>query len=1035
MDDAIVAKILQKLRDRKDVVSALCVCKAWRRVSRMAVRHVSTVFDPVQAHSTLFLADVSNLGFVARRDPSIIENWTAITAPGRSNSILPRGEESRLSHGLWSSPKEWSPSQVRELVRQVPNLLSVGLACRAEHLGPILNILGGDGKSRAAGSSIDEGGLKPDGGGLKSLESCALEVVSRPDVRGTGRLAEGLEAIARGCPRLTALHLQGRFVVLNELDSIGSGGGGGGGDGGDYGGNSNVSLPRIVARCFSHLTSLALPLVFLPKAFFLTKRLKRLSLSLSLPAEPILQSGSPFSHLTCLESLSLTITYHPPPHDRLSSDSVSLSPHELHVMAGLQLPTRLDAALPHSPAVLSPALFAGLAPSLTSLLFKHHAPTGSPYNEDEPSCHAGSRRHATSAVIPESLWSLTGLESLRLDTGSCCSECDCIVYCHVARMSRLTTLEVLAPLSAPPIQDTDSNGEMESEEVKVKGGDASATLPRASAAADGADGAAASPLPPPATTAGGASAVAGVSSHHASAAGATHCPFSHASSSATLPAFHPQLPHSPPSPVVTPAEVAFESPHSPLAASIPAHCAHSPPSSLLSHFSPSSLPPRTSLAALSTLQLDVAYLLLPSFGAHLPSVTRLSLHSIRFCHTRACPSALLASLSAFPSLRHLSLSLSTALHPNPAPPPICPHASSSQIGASSVATVASSPLCLCQLLHTHRHVRHRHQLRSSDQGKSAVEGGEQQKQQQQQQQKQQCALEQLCSLTISVCEEASRRSSRRNSARGDGGGSIGVGSSSSGSTSIVEQQAAEMLTLLAQEAPNLKYLSLSPPLPPSHSSHSPHSSRSSHPPCTHSSAQLAAPPSLSTPLAPLPPFPHLQVLQLNSLPSMPLPLFLRLAPLPSLTDLIIENAEESVTVDSLTLDRATIADAVTAANVTMESVTTGGATAAAPLLTLRLCNIHANSSLLASLHLIPTLHTLVLPPLSWLTTIPPSLSLSPSLSLIRFIDWSNLTGLPEEVAKAPSVLKEIEIRGEHSVGYLSSKLQDLVSFRESRCLV
>ncbi|CAI5972398.1 unnamed protein product [Closterium sp. NIES-65] len=586
---------------------------------------------------------------------------------------------------------------VRMLVRQVPNLLSVGLACRAEHLGPILKILGGERKSRVAGSSIDEGGLKPDGGGLKSLESCALEVVSRPDVRGTA------------------------------------------------------------------------------------KRLKRLSLSLSLPAEPILQSGSPFSHLACLESLSLTITYHPPPADRVSSDSVSLTPHELHVMAGLQLPTQLDAALPHSPAVLSPALFAGLAPSLTALFFKHHAPTGS-YNEDEPSRHAGSRRHSTSAVIPESLWSLTGLESLRLDTGSCCSECDCNVYCHVARMSRLTTLEVLAPLSAPPIQDTDSSGEMQSEplkgevqqseEVKVKG-----------------------------------------------------------------------------------------------------------------------------------VNLDIAYLLLPSFGAHLPSVTRLSLHSIRFCHTRACPSALLASLSAFPSLRHLSLSLSTALHPNPAPlplsqaplssaqQPICLHASSSQTGATSAssgsgaATESPAPLCLCQLLHTHRHVRHRHQLCSSGQGEQ-----------------QQRELEQLCSLTIS----------------------------------------------------------------------------------------------------------------LNSLPSMPLPLFLRLAPLPSLTDLIIENAEESVTVDSVTLDSATIADAVTAADVTVESVTTGGATAAAPPLTLRLCNIHANSSLLASLHLIPTLHTLVLPPLSWLTTIPPSLSLAPSLSLIRFIDWSNLTGLPEEVAKAPSVLKEIEIRGEHS---------------------
>ncbi|CAI5469015.1 unnamed protein product [Closterium sp. Yama58-4] len=782
IDDAIVAKILQKLRDRKDVVSALCVCKAWRRVSPMAVRHVSTVFNPVQAHSTLFLADVSNRGFVAHRDPSIIEGWTAITAPVKSNSILPRGEESRLSHGLWSSPKEWSRNQVRELVRQVPNLLSVGLACRAEHLGPILKILGGEGKSRAAGSSIVGGactercdeGLKPVGGGLKSLESCALEVVSRPDVRGTGGLAEGLEAIARGCPRLTALHLQGRFVVLNELDSIGSGGGGGG-DGDDCGGNSNISLPRIVARCFSRLTSLALPLVFLPKAFLLAKCLKRLSLSLSLPAEPLLQSGSPFSHLTCLESLSLTITYHPPPPDRVSPDSVSLTPHELHVMAGLQLPTQLDAALPASPAVLSSALFAGLAPSLTSLFFKHHAPKGTPYNEDEPTRHAGSRRHATSAVIPESLWSLTGLESLRLDTGSCCSECDCNVYCHVARMSRLTTLEVLAPLAAPPIQDTDSNGEVH-------------------------------------------------------AAGATHCPFSHAASSATLPAFHPQvLSHAPTSPVVTPEEATFESPHSPLASSIPplipAYCAHSPPSSLLSHSSQSSLPPRSPLADLSTLQLDIAYLLLPSFGAHLPAVTRLSLHSIRFCHTRACPSALLASLSAFPSLRHLSLSLSTALHPNPAPVP------PSQAPLSGEASLGQQSVC-------------------------------------------------------------------------------------------------------------------------------PHAS---------SSQTGASGPSGAT-------------------------------------------------------------------DVTIKSVTTGGA-AAAPPLTLRLCNIHANSSLLSSLHLIPTLHTLVLPPLSWLTTIPPSLSLSPSLSLIRFIDWSNLSGLPEEVASAPSVLKEVEIRGEHSVGYLSSKLQELVRFRESRCLV
>ncbi|CAI5958391.1 unnamed protein product [Closterium sp. NIES-64] len=621
---------------------------------------------------------------------------------------------------------------VRMLVRQVPNLLSVGLACRAEHLGPILKILGGERKSRVAGSSIDEGGLKPDGGGLKSLESCALEVVSRPDVRGTGRLAEGLEALARGCPRLTALYLQGRFAVLNELDSIGSGGS----DGGD---GSNVFLPRIAAHCFSRLTSLALPLVFLPKAFFLAKRLKRLSLSLSLPAEPILQSGSPFSHLACLESLSLTITYHPPPADRVSSDSVSLTPHELHVMAGLQLPTQLDAALPHSPAVLSPALFAGLAPSLTALFFKHHAPTGS-YNEDEPSRHAGSRRHSTSAVIPESLWSLTGLESLRLDTGSCCSECDCNVYCHVARMSRLTTLEVLAPLSAPPIQDTDSSGEMQSEplkgevqqseEVKVKGVNVSPSPPRAAAARAAAaiDGAAAAAAPPASATAGVASVAAGLSSRHVSAAGATHCPFSHASSSDPLPAFHPQL----------------------------------------------------------------------------------------RCHKPSTP----LPLSQAP--------LSSAQQP------ICLHASSSQTGATSAssgsgaATESPAPLCLCQLLHTHRH----------------------------------------------------------------------------------------------------------------------------------SSAQLAAPPSLSTPLAPLPPFPHLHVLQLNSLPSMPLPLFLRLAPLPSLTDLIIENAEESVTVDSVTLDSATIADAVTAADVTVESVTTGGATAAAPPLTLRLCNIHANSSLLASLHLIPTLHTL-----------------------------------------------------------------------------
>ncbi|CAI5516742.1 unnamed protein product [Closterium sp. Naga37s-1] len=151
-----------------------------------------------------------------------------------------------------------------------------------------------------------------------------------------------------------------------------------------------ASLPALAPR----LEHLSLPLPSIPPCLFRLSSLRSLSFTLSPPIQPQLASGSPFSHMTRLSSLSLHLDLDvhvhrdPPPH----------------LFLRMLLSHCHPACIPPSTLPISPDLFAGLGPSLRRLSLRSTKVRG--FCEDWPPVRV-PREHCLA-----SLWSLHSLTQL-----------------------------------------------------------------------------------------------------------------------------------------------------------------------------------------------------------------------------------------------------------------------------------------------------------------------------------------------------------------------------------------------------------------------------------------------------------------------------------------------------------------------------------------------------------------------------------------------------------------------------------------------
>ncbi|CAI5468266.1 unnamed protein product [Closterium sp. Yama58-4] len=192
--------------------------------------------------------------------------------------------------------------------------------------------------------------------------------------RGAGRMGArvcaALRAFLTQCSSLRSLHLH--HTSLTPLLCL------------------PASLPTLAPR----LEHLSLPLPSIPPCLFHLSSLRSLSLTLSPPIQPQLTSGSPFSGMTRLSSLSLHLDLDvhvhrgPPPH----------------LLIRMLLSHCHPACVPPSTLPISPDLFSGLGPSLRRLSLRSTKIRG--FCEHWPPVRV-PREHC----LP-SLWSLHSLTQL-----------------------------------------------------------------------------------------------------------------------------------------------------------------------------------------------------------------------------------------------------------------------------------------------------------------------------------------------------------------------------------------------------------------------------------------------------------------------------------------------------------------------------------------------------------------------------------------------------------------------------------------------